>query len=75
MKRIFQRFKHVTIQQKSGFVTFEKHGHRFDQHTPIEILGHILSDNMQLAEPVLEEVAIDLMEYLQYYFNPDLLGD
>ena len=30
---------------------------------------------MVLAEPVLEEVGIDLIEYLQYYFNPDILGD
>ena len=30
---------------------------------------------MQLAEPVLEEIAIELIEYLQYYFNEEILGD
>ena len=48
----------------------------FTHETPIGILSHILNDNVhQLGEPVLEEIGIDLVEYLQYFFNEEILGD
>ena len=49
--------------------------HSFDQNTPIEILCTLLSGCEQLREPVLQEVAVELIEYLQYFFASDVLGD
>ena len=75
LKRIFKRFHHVTIKQKSGFATFGAGAHSFDQNTPIEILCTLLSGCEQLREPVLQEIAVELIEYLQYFFTSDILGD
>jgi hypothetical protein len=81
LKRILKRFHHVTIKQKSGFATFGAGAHSFDQNTPMEILCTLFSGCEQLKEPVLQEIAVELIEYLQYFFGSDgsqgsdILGD
>ena len=36
--------------------------------TPIQILNNLLLDNMTIAEPILEEISVDLIKYIQYFY-------
>jgi len=40
-------------------------------NTPIQIMINLLSDNMQLAEPILSVISVDLLNYIRYFYAVD----
>ena len=44
--------------------------------TPILIFMNLVSDNLPtIAEPILTEISVDLIKYIQHFYKPDEQSD
>lgn len=40
-------------------------------NTPIQIMINLLSDNMTIAEAILESISVDLITYIRHFYQVD----
>jgi len=40
-------------------------------NTPIQIMINLLSDNMTIAEAILESISVDLIIYIRHFYQVD----
>ena len=73
LKTIFRKFYKVQTDSK---ITINDQGVQVKDlwtiSTPILIFMNLLSDNLQtIAEPILSEISVDLIKYIQHFYKPE----
>jgi len=75
LKRIFRKFHHVKVEENSYKNEMSIANRDTTINTPIQILSNLLSDNMTIAEPILEDISVELIKYIKFFYTQETTNE